>query len=112
MIISKKELNEANGVDHQYHSTVTAWLSQYVHTLPMSLHQLLAFKAGTPDALRACSIPIQYATGFLAKAIVEMVESFPHSNMEINVAHQQIFDNWCGLVRTGVNLSEGGSFEA
>ena len=65
-LVSQRELNQANSVNHDYHTSATMWLSQYVHTFPMALHQLFDFKAGTPDALRLSSMPIQYSSGFMA----------------------------------------------
>lgn len=79
-LLSHKELNEANGVNHDYHVAATMMLSQYVHTLPISVHQLMEFVAGTPMALHLSSMPIQYSLGFLARSVSRIVEVFSHGD--------------------------------
>jgi hypothetical protein len=104
-LLPHKELNTANGVDHEYHITATMMLSQYVHTLPMSVHQLMEFKAGTPEALHMSSIPIQYSLGFLARAICRMTETFPHGDQELTNQQSLAFERWNAVVEEGVNAS-------
>lgn len=104
-LLSQRELNAANNVNHEYHVTATMYLSQYVHTLPMSVHQLMEFKAGTPRALHMSSMPIQYSLGFLARAIRRMVETFPHGDQELTDQQSFVFERWCSIVENGVTVS-------
>jgi hypothetical protein len=104
-LLSHRELNAANGVNHDYHVAATMMLSQYVHTLPMSVHQLMEFRAGTPEALHLCSMPIQYSLGFFARAISRMVEVFPHGDQEITASQLLAFDRWNAVVGNGVTTS-------
>lgn len=101
-LLSQKELNAANGVNHEYHVAATMMLSQYVHTLPMAVHQLQEFKAGTPEALHLSSMPIQYSLAFLARAITRMAEVFPQGNLEINEHQSQVFSQWFAVAENGV----------
>jgi hypothetical protein len=101
-LVSQRELNQANSVNHDYHTSATMWLSQYVHTFPMALHQLFDFKAGTPDALRLSSMPIQYSSGFMAKAIVGMASVFPGANINVTADDAFLFSKWCDIVEQGV----------
>jgi len=101
-LLSHKELNATNGVNHDYHVAATMMLSQYVHTLPMSVHQLMEFRAGTPEALHMSSMPIQYSLGFFARAISRMVEVFPHGDQEITDSQLLAFSRWGAVVENGV----------
>jgi hypothetical protein len=95
-------MNKANFVDHDYHRTATMWLSQYVHTFPMSVHQMLNFRAGTLEARHMSAMPIQYSCGFLASAITKMAKIFPTANIDIRDADEGIFSRWCAVVEQGV----------
>jgi hypothetical protein len=67
--LSRKQRCEMSGVDADWHNAVTMQLSQYVHTLPFSVHQLMQFQAGTPEALRLMALPLVFALPFLARVI-------------------------------------------
>lgn len=104
-LLSHKELNATNGVNHDYHVAATMMLSQYVHTLPMSVHQLMDFKAGEPEALHMSSLPIQFSLGFFARAISRMVDVFPHGDQEITEPQLLAFGRWRSVVENGVTVS-------
>lgn len=107
-LLSQRELNSANGVNHDYHVAATMMLSQYVHTLPMAVHQLQEFKAGTPDALQMSSMPIQYSLAFLARAITRMAEVFPQGNLAIDDHQSATLNHWCSVAANGVTLVSWG----
>lgn len=88
-LCSHKELNEKNGINHEYYTIVTMMLSQYVHTLPIAIHQLQYFKAGTSDAIHMSAMPIQYSLPFVARAISRMIEVFPGGST--NVGTEDIY---------------------
>lgn len=104
-LLSQRELNTANSVNHEYHTSATMWLSQYVHTLPMSVHQLSEFRAGTADALHISAMPIQYTLGFIASTITKMAEAFPKAKMELTGADAVLFSTWCSVVKHGVKTA-------
>ena len=104
-LLHQRDLNKVNSVNHEYYVAATMWLSQYVHTFPMALHQLFEFKAGTPDALRVSSIPIQYASGFMAKSIIGMASVFPDGNVNVNRHDMAIFSRWCSIIESGVSAT-------
>lgn len=104
-LLSHKELNSANGVNHDYHVAATMMLSQYVHTLPMAVHQLQEFKAGTAEALHLSSMPIQYSLAFLARAIRRMTEVFPRVNLTVDDHQSEVFSRWCTVAANGVTLA-------
>ncbi len=106
ILFSQKELNTVNGINHEYHNSATMWLSQYVHTFPMSLHQLEGFTAGTPDALHIMSMPIQYVMGYLARSIIKMLEIFPDTNVVISTEDEYLFSSWCEIVENGVDVAK------
>lgn len=104
-LLSQRDLNKANSVNYEYHVSATMWLSQYVHTFPMSLHQLFEFKAGTADALHISSIPIQYASGFMAKSIIGMASAFPDGNVKVDRHDIAICSRWCSILESGVSVT-------
>ena len=105
-LLTHQEINSANGVNHDYHTSATMWLSQYVHTFPMSLHQLNEFRAGTPEALQISSMPIQYSLGFLARSVRKMTEAFPHANIEVSDSDKRKLFRWCTVVEQGVTAPQ------
>ena len=104
-LVSQRDLNLANSVNHENHVSAIMWLSQYVHTFPMALHQLFDFKAGTPDALHLSSMPLQYVLGFMVKSIIGMASVFPSGNVKVDRQHITIFEKWCTAVEYGVFVS-------
>jgi hypothetical protein len=104
-LLSHKDLNAVNGVNHEYHVAATMMLSQYVHTLPIAVHQLQDFKAGTPEALHLSSMPIQYSLAFMARAITRMAEVFPHGNHEITEQQLLVFSHWNVVAQNGVTTA-------
>ena len=67
--LSRRQRCEMSGVDADWHEAVTMQLSQHVHTLPFSVHQLMNFQAGTPEALRLTAQPLVFALPFLVRVI-------------------------------------------
>ena len=104
-LISHKQLNAANGVNHEYYVSAKMMLSQHVHTFPMATHQLLEFKAGTPEALHLSSMPIQYSLGYLARAIRRMAEMFLHGDLDITDEQSLALEVWIAVVEKGVNAA-------
>lgn len=100
--LSQRDLNVASRINHDYHTTATMLLSQYVHTFPFSLHQLMEFRAGTPDVLHLSSMPLQYSMAFLAKAIEGMIRIWPEDNVEPPEDVRHIYVNWLGIAERGV----------
>lgn len=68
--LGRRQRCELSGVNADWHNALTMLLSQYVHTLPFSIHQLHQFQAGTPEALRLMAQPLVFALPFLARAIL------------------------------------------
>jgi hypothetical protein len=75
--LSQQERCVTNGIDFDYYNAATMHLSQFVHTLPFAIHQLTHFRAGEADSLILMSLPVQYSTAFLGKAIDGMRMIFP-----------------------------------
>ncbi|OZI38127.1 hypothetical protein CAL29_07225 [Bordetella genomosp. 10] len=103
-LLSQKELNAANGVKHEYHLAATMMLSQYVHTLPMSVQQLVEFQADTPQARNMSALPIQYSMGFLTRAITRMRAAFPHGRPALTAQQSRIFESWKTVIENGVRV--------
>lgn len=101
--LSQKHRNIENGINCEYHNTATMYLSQYVHTLPMSAHQLMNFRAGDPESLHICSMPIQYSLAFLAKAISGMVKVFPTKFSNPPADTLEDIEFWLNISEKGIS---------
>lgn len=71
--LNQRQRCALSGIDADWHHVITLQLSQHVHTLPFSVHQLAAFPVGTPDSLRLLAQPIALALPFLARAVLAVV---------------------------------------
>jgi hypothetical protein len=103
--LSQRDLNAASGINHEYYIAATMWLSQYVHTFPLSLHQLMHFRAGEPNALHVSSMPLQYSMPFLAKAIEGMVEIWPEGDVEPSEEVERILRSWLVIAENWVRYA-------
>jgi hypothetical protein len=100
--LSQLERNEQSGVNHDYYNAAVMFLSSHVHTFPFAVHQLMQFRAGELDSLRMMSMPMQYATGFLAKGIQGMSEIFAEDAPMPSQSTRDTLDMWLGIVKDGV----------
>lgn len=100
--LSQRELNAASGVDHDYYTAATMFLSQYVHTFPMSLLQLMQFRAGDPDALGVSSMPLQHCMPFIAKAIAGVGQVWPDGYVERSESFHILLAKWLAIAEGGV----------
>ncbi len=103
--LSQRDLNAASCINHEYYIAATMFLSQYVHTYPLSLHQLMHFRAGEPGALHLSSMPLQYSMPFLAKAIEGMVEIFPEGKVEPSGEVSRVLRTWLMIAENGVTCA-------
>jgi hypothetical protein len=103
--LSQRDLNAASGINHEYYIAATMFLSQYVHTYPLSLHQLMHFRAGEPGALHLSSMPLQYSMPFLAKAIEGMVGIFPEGKVEPSGEVSRVLRSWLVIAENGVTYA-------
>ncbi|AJX72388.1 hypothetical protein BG19_2199 [Burkholderia pseudomallei MSHR840] len=97
-----RELNAVNGIDHGYYETVIMFLSQYVHSLPLSLHQLMHLRAGEPEAIQLSSMPLQYAMPFIAKAIERMAMIWPDCEGARSDELHLLVEQWLAIAANGV----------
>lgn len=75
--LSQRQRCAQSDVNADWYNAVTMQLSQHVHTLPFSVHQLFQFRAGTPEALRLMGLPLQMALPFLARVTLAMAALMP-----------------------------------
>lgn len=104
--LSQKQLNAASGINHDYYTTAIMFLSQYVHTFPFALHQLMNFTPGEPEALHISSMPLQYSLGFLAKAIVGMVTIWPAGHVDTDDFTEGVLGKWLIIAEQGVSIAD------
>lgn len=101
---SQRDLNELSGVNHDYYVSATMFLSQYVHTYPISVHQLMNFRAGEPDALHLASMPLQYVLPFISKAIEGMEQIWPNCAVAPDLEAPS-YRTWLKIARDGVRVA-------
>lgn len=104
--LTQQERNNASSINHAYHNTATMALSQYVHTFPMAIHQLMSFRAKNPESLHACSMPIRYSMAYLAKAISGMTEIFPNKVKSPTSETASDMEFWLNVAKNGVSKNE------
>lgn len=99
---TQKERNMASGINNDFYNSVTMYLSQYVHTFPLALSQLMLTHAGDPGALQLVTMPLQYSMAFTAKATVGMRALWPDVQVNVTEEVQDVVDLWCSLAEKGV----------
>ncbi|CAM2158271.1 HEPN AbiU2-like domain-containing protein (plasmid) [Pararobbsia alpina] len=100
--LTQKELNAAHGVDHDFYVTAEMFLSQYIHTFPFSIHQLMHAKAGEPGAIQLASMPLRYAIPFIVKAIDNMNAIWPDAQDAVSADLQRLMRQWRRVAEHGV----------
>lgn len=101
-INSQRDRCNAAGLNYDYFNAATMQLSQYVHTLPFSVHQLFAFKAGDADALHLMKLPIEYALSFISCTALEMQALFPKLAPVPPSRVRTKMETWRGVAQRGV----------
>lgn len=76
--ISKKTLCAEMGINYGFYSAAQMHLSQSVHSLPMSITNLMLMEAGDEKSVRAIVLPIYYTLPFLSRATKRFREIFPN----------------------------------
>lgn len=100
--LTQKELNVAHGIDHDFYTTAEIFLSQYIHTFPFSLHQLMHAKAGGPGAIQLASMPLRYAMPFIVKAIDNMNAIWPDAQATLTDDLDRLMHQWRHVAEHGV----------
>lgn len=100
--LSQRERCVAYRVNFDYYNAATMQSSQYVHTLPLSIHQLFEFKAGTPEALHMMSLPLQHTLAFLSREIEGIRSLFPEVDTAPSASVDTSIKVWSGVLERGV----------
>ena len=101
--LSHADRNKRGGVNHEYYTAAKMFLSSYVHTYPFSVHQLMEFRAGDPESLRLMSLPVQYASGFLAKGIDGMSLVLGDAMPSPSDAASELLSTWIEIIGHGIS---------
>ena len=101
--LSHADRNKRAGVNHEYYNAAVMFLSSYVHTYPFSVHQLMEFRAGDPESLRLMSLPVQHASGFLAKGIEGMSLVFGDVMPSPPEAASELLSTWIEIIGHGTS---------
>lgn len=100
--LTQKERNVAHGIDHDFYVTAEMFLSQYIHTFPFSIHQLMHAKAGEPGAIQLASMPLRYAMPFIVKAIDNMNAIWPDARDTPTDDLDRLMHRWRHVAEHGV----------
>lgn len=100
--LSQRERCIASGINHEYYNAVTMQLSQHVHSLPFSIHQLFAFKAGSQAALHLMSMPARFALPFLARVTEGMAALLPGKTPPPPKEVAKSMAIWRGILKKGL----------
>jgi hypothetical protein len=109
--LSQRERCEIYDVNFDYYNAVTMQLSQYVHSFPFAIHQLLRFKAGNAEELGMMSLPLQYALPFLSRVTDEMRLLFPFHTPQPPSRTAKSMRLWRNIYVNGVKVPANPSFQ-
>ncbi|MCA8358197.1 hypothetical protein [Burkholderia cepacia] len=105
--LTQKELNLAHGINHDFYVTATMFLSQYVHTYPFAIRQLMNAKAGDLDSIGLSSMPLRYTMPFIVKAIDTMTALWPDAQGTFSDDLDMLIRQWRHVAEQGVaNFNE------
>ncbi|VBT48824.1 hypothetical protein [Burkholderia pseudomallei] len=99
---TQRELNLAHGINHDFYVAATMFLSQYVHTYPFAIHQLMHAKAGDPGSIQLSSMPLRYTMPFIVKAVDAMTALWPDVQSEMNDDLDMLIRQWRHVAEQGV----------
>jgi len=88
----------------EYYMGAKMFLSSYVHTHPIAVHQLLEFRAGDCFSLNLLSLPVRYSVVFIAKVIEGMRYIFDSRLPQANEITNRAILIWCGIAADGVKF--------
>lgn len=100
--LTQKELNVAHGINDDFYAAATMFLSQYVHTLPFAIHQLMHAKAGDPASIQLSSMPLRYTMPFIVKAVDAMTALWPDAEEPVKDDLKMLIRQWRHVAENGV----------
>ncbi|TXD01944.1 hypothetical protein FTI75_25125 [Burkholderia pseudomallei] len=100
--LTQRELNLAHGINHDFYVAATMFLSQYVHTYPFAIHQLMHAKAGDPGSIQLSSMPLRYTMPFIVKAVDAMTALWPDAQAAVSDDLDMLIRQWRHVAEQGV----------
>lgn len=91
-----------SGISLDYYMGAKIFLSSYVHTHPIAIHQLLSFHAGDHLSLNLLSLPVRYSVVFIAKSMEGMQKIFGSRLPQLDENTYRAILIWCGIAADGV----------
>jgi hypothetical protein len=95
----------AVNVDYDYYRALQMQLSQHVHTFPLSVHQLFNFRTDDPECLRLMSMPLNYSSAFVSKALTGMRDLFAPDTPKFPSELENVIAVWEGILSHGVKAA-------
>jgi hypothetical protein len=100
--LTQKERNIAHGINNDFYAAATMFLSQYVHTLPFAIHQLMHAKAGDPASIQLSSMPLRYTMPFIVKAVDAITALWPDAQEPVPDDLDTLIRQWRHVAENGV----------
>ncbi|WP_261528017.1 hypothetical protein [Burkholderia multivorans] len=100
--LTQRELNLAHSINHDFYVAATMFLSQYVHTYPFAIHQLMHAKAGDPASIQLSSMPLRYTMPFIIKAVDAMTALWPDAQGAVGDDLDMLIRQWRHVAEQGV----------
>lgn len=104
LIPIKERCIRAN-VSLSYFQGAKMFLSSYVHTHPLAIHQLENFRVGDTSSINLISLAIRYSVVFLGKAIEYMQALMKNALAGVDETTKYIMETWNSIAASGVNAS-------
>ncbi|KVG35091.1 hypothetical protein WK72_21580 [Burkholderia ubonensis] len=100
--LTRQERNLAHGINDDFYVAATMFLSQYLHTFPFAIHQLMHAKAGDPASIQLSSMPLRYTMPFIIKAVDAMTALWPDAQGAVSDDLDMLIRQWRQVAEQGV----------
>jgi len=96
---SQSEIADRAGVSRKYLASCYKYCSNFIHTSPMSVAMMNAFRAGTPEGSQRFKYVSEIATAFMALTIRDFVRLAPDQRDSIEPKIWDTIRIWEGVLR-------------
>jgi hypothetical protein len=97
--LTQREIACRAGVSQKYLASCYKYCSNFIHTAPMSVAMMSAFRAGTPEGRERFKYASELATAFIALTIRDFVRVVPDQSNHIDSRIWEVILVWEGTLR-------------
>ncbi|MCJ7459234.1 MAG: DUF5677 domain-containing protein [candidate division Zixibacteria bacterium] len=97
--LKNTDISRNAGINPDYYKSTYKYLSQYVHTYPFSISQIIPFKADDTESQKLFKPIIGYCTGYLCVSTRDFVNIFPDQSGNIPSEIIKTIEDWEYIMR-------------